>query len=152
MKRAKQTKGGARKRPCPVLALAIEADGIIAAMNAVEANEKMGIEHHVYDVLLDRLDAIKTAASYATATTAAGASFQAMVIGGEADGLVSSTYENEAEQRALERRVHRLIERVVMYLQSLDGPALKHVQDYFHSDWSHTDNKLAEALAMGKAA
>ena len=81
----KQVKGGARKLPCPVHALAVEASQTIAAMNLIErrqlAKEPLPLDEMTAEGLRDRLEAIQVEASYREPRSLDGAAFMLALAG-----------------------------------------------------------------------
>jgi hypothetical protein len=127
MKARKQAKGGARKRPCPVHALAVEASKVIAAMNLIEkrqlAKQELPLDEMTAEGFRDRLDAIQVEASYREPSSHDGAAFMLAVAGATHDLLSSSTFADEREREKLERLAGRLIDGAREYLigQSTDA-------------------------------
>ena len=134
MKARKQTKGGARKRPCPVHALAMEANQVIAAMNLIEnrhaEKKELPLDDMTGESLRDRLDAIQIEASYREPTSTGGAAFLLALAGASLD-LLTSTKLEDREQKIFERRCARLVEVAMEYLWSSDSLEWSTAAQYF---------------------
>jgi hypothetical protein len=134
---------------CPVLALAIEASEIIRAWNAIDARkQEQPLDDMRMDILMDRLDAIQEAASFATATSDDGAAFQVMVAGGIQDVLASSTFDSNSTQADLEKRCGRLISAALAYLMPRAAvPAkLSVCSSYFTGDYGSPADRVSEVI------
>jgi hypothetical protein len=105
----------ARTQSCPVRSLALEAEKLIARWNEID-QRKPDDQDFQHDLITDRLDTIKDIASYTTARSAVGASFQLMLACGEVD-LINA---NVNPPDSWKRRTDRLIQRALEYVGSCD--------------------------------
>jgi hypothetical protein len=140
----------ARKRPCPVLSLAVEASAILQAMEAIELDksDKFPTQSEMQSkALQDRLDAIKEQAGFQRPGSVDGAAFLIMMAGAEADVLFSSEFASECERERTERRFARCLELGLSYIRAgcTAADKWKWAQEYFHND----DALQASFLAAG---
>lgn len=101
---------------CPVQALAMEAEENRA--NYAVFCDGPRQDKQKADLLEDRWEAIKEAASYATPKSATGAAFQLIIASGDSDLIFSSTFKVESEKERMERRTQRLLYRARSFLNA----------------------------------
>jgi hypothetical protein len=123
MKVRKATRGGARKRPCPVAQLASTMERLCAAhLAADEASVRGGKSSKaILETFHHERDAIAIRASHLAAQSAAGAAFQLALAAADAELLSSSVLSNDDEAEAIQARMNRLLVHAAQYLASIGG-------------------------------
>lgn len=137
---------------CRVLALAIEADTILRALDAI-GDDPEARHHGTTTALHDRLETIKDEASYLAPRSADGATFQMIVANAEIDVLFSSRFSTEDEREQVERRSRRLLEHGIYFLMPSCKAAARWAKagDYFLSEFALQRTLLKKGLAQGAA-